>query len=1210
MLPSIGSFKDISCPFFDKGLCVRPFCHFRHLRKEFSEHRSLLEEDVSVISTLSGEENDNIDRHLTSEADRKNIVETDLQGTMVCRSRSSDVESDSENCAKKEEEVPPSAFISRKSQNVPEYKPTPISVLKNRHLPVVYPSSLFNSTTRLKRKSDSIESFLQTKLKKDCQINCETSIKFSSLFENVFEQRNVFGVNRDGILNTHPATAQSVKGEIEDIPSEGSLKQNSNTPSITYVPSPAEYSDSEEPVKPICEFLTNPSSVGDISSYRSSPLNCIEQEYESFYCKKNIQEYMTNDVSKRGDLSKINLDFNAFILNDTDDKLNCSNLITVDEMKETSNDEQIKHSECYKNISLTVVSEMNVIKKQIEYDKKELGNGRKDSKDKKENKSKRKGDSKKESDERYCNKKRTSDYKLQHASSVIRKCVKESNARKDGQNKDNKRKDKRKESRRKSEDTIKAQRKRTNCENGHTMKNNSCVNFDSSKKLCDHKNHSKDRYSYKSDAHKTNSSHKIVRDKSLRIEGSSKSDNHNTKRKSSSVYPVDSKKMMSDLEVISEPERRQENKFTDEPDGTSLMYNGATDTYIQDDSTSADKWACSEENECTKKSYTLFEESQSNLAENKPEHNSQQDEEETYVFGRRRIAHDGAQDRRLLLPPTRRHSVPHPSQTLSERYQKVWETHNSVQSFVKGQTQAQADALTHSQSILDCPSSMNHEDVISSESQSKNTTLSSEGKRRIAHVPNVSRLLDAKRKLLQKLHSSSESSKIPCASTNVQTLPKGVQRIAHVPLNTVLARPVVQGVGGKIPSNIRQKYLNILMDEYLKLTSTEQEARERAEDEEKSIYFRSTTRDIYASHVSNTINRLRKASQINRTLMSAKICRKNENATGHASLLRGAVDTKGSRSIEKRKPSASVVSKTLYESLSQFIMTEEQLKQNGFPMSHGEEEGVAVIHNFFKKTFLPQKPSERLCVRCSKKYYVDDQGLAIEQGLCVYHWGRPFQRKIRDGWESLYNCCQSHRDAIGCSVGNCHVSENFDPNHLEGFVKTLPKETLPEDDYSVYALDCEMCYTTEGLELTRVSVIDTNFNIVFESLVKPERTILDYNTRFSGVKENDLKYVSTNIFEVQSVLLSFIHDKTILVGHSLESDFKALKLIHNTVIDTSVVYPHKMGLPKKRGLKSLCREFLQKIIQENVGGHDSTEDACAAMELMLLKVKKDSKTAR
>jgi RNA exonuclease 1 len=42
-----------------------------------------------------------------------------------------------------------------------------------------------------------------------------------------------------------------------------------------------------------------------------------------------------------------------------------------------------------------------------------------------------------------------------------------------------------------------------------------------------------------------------------------------------------------------------------------------------------------------------------------------------------------------------------------------------------------------------------------------------------------------------------------------------------------------------------------------------------------------------------------------------------------------------------------------------------------------------------------------------------------------------------------------------------------------------------------------------------------------------------------------------------------------------------LQMIHSTVIDTSIVFPHKMGPPKKRALKTLCREHLNKIIQES-----------------------------
>lgn len=86
---------------------------------------------------------------------------------------------------------------------------------------------------------------------------------------------------------------------------------------------------------------------------------------------------------------------------------------------------------------------------------------------------------------------------------------------------------------------------------------------------------------------------------------------------------------------------------------------------------------------------------------------------------------------------------------------------------------------------------------------------------------------------------------------------------------------------------------------------------------------------------------------------------------------------------------------------------------------------------------------------------------------------------------------------------------------------------------------------------------------------------------YSGISEESLKNVTRTIRDVQAVLLSMFHSKTILIGHSLDSDFKALKLVHDVVVDTSVLYPHKMGLPKKRALKTLCIENLKRIIQEN-----------------------------
>lgn len=176
----------------------------------------------------------------------------------------------------------------------------------------------------------------------------------------------------------------------------------------------------------------------------------------------------------------------------------------------------------------------------------------------------------------------------------------------------------------------------------------------------------------------------------------------------------------------------------------------------------------------------------------------------------------------------------------------------------------------------------------------------------------------------------------------------------------------------------------------------------------------------------------------------------------------------------------------------------------------------------------------------------------------------------------------------------------------EGYIE-IPKyhesdqQSTPQ--YHLLAIDCEMCRTTEGIELTRVVVVNMNLETVYDSYVKPRAHIVDYLTRYSGITVSTLSPVTVRLEDVQNDLLEIITPQTILIGHSLENDLKALKLMHTRVIDTALLYPHTRGDTFKNSLKFLAETWLGENIQngEEMIGHDPTQDAETAMKLAFLK---------
>jgi RNA exonuclease 4 len=154
------------------------------------------------------------------------------------------------------------------------------------------------------------------------------------------------------------------------------------------------------------------------------------------------------------------------------------------------------------------------------------------------------------------------------------------------------------------------------------------------------------------------------------------------------------------------------------------------------------------------------------------------------------------------------------------------------------------------------------------------------------------------------------------------------------------------------------------------------------------------------------------------------------------------------------------------------------------------------------------------------------------------------------------------------------------------------------------AIDCEMVgIGPNGKQsaLARVSIVDWDLKVIFDTYVQVMDRVTDYRTHVSGIRKKHLKGPNAmNCRKCREFVAELLQDK-VVVGHGLENDFDALNLIHPDaqIRDTSLYQPLQRfdsGRWRPKKLRELVQHYLGADDFQK-GEHDSIHDAKAVMEL-------------
>ncbi|CAI2299807.1 unnamed protein product [Caenorhabditis sp. 36 PRJEB53466] len=253
------------------------------------------------------------------------------------------------------------------------------------------------------------------------------------------------------------------------------------------------------------------------------------------------------------------------------------------------------------------------------------------------------------------------------------------------------------------------------------------------------------------------------------------------------------------------------------------------------------------------------------------------------------------------------------------------------------------------------------------------------------------------------------------------------------------------------------------------------------------------------------------------------------------------------------------------------LLSAEQRVLNGYP-TRGRN-GVELQANEYQHNRPAVHQAydfERTCTRCHSRFFVMPNGKQVPATTMVCFDG------------------EQHR--------NFHVHDQVSASALQRFPST-PKVNKSNCHLSseMLALDLEMIQTVSGQTVGRITLVSCTEAVLLDIVVKQTDRILDPMTKYSGLTIESFKTAKWTLEAARMAFLNELNERTILVGHGLANDLRVLGVVHERVIDTSVIYTHRGRRP---ALRNLTKNVLGYHIQQG-DGHCSAEDAVASMRLAI-----------